>query len=357
MTSIAYIERADWGAREATDIYPIKGKDEGIVVHYTTRDSAGFINSHWPDCYTSVQRHQQYHQSTRGWSDLAYNFVVCIHGFAFVGRGWSRRNGANTPVNERSLSIALDVDADDWFDIAAVRTVNALIAEAVDNQGWADKVRGHGEVSTTGTECPGHVIQNLIDSGEIGYEGDPTPIEQPDVSQPPPEAVVGTLELTGPPSTEIDAAIAYSAAQGATERFQSVIPYIWDEALALGLDPAPIVALAGHETGFGRFGGVVKPYMNNWGGLKVPSGGGDYVTAAHAKFTSDRLGVRALVQHVANYAGVRVHPDELVDPRWSEDIFGDAQYLPSAGWLWSSTPDAHARKIVEMTEGMWTYDS
>lgn len=46
-------------------------------------------------CPGAVRNIQRFHQQTRGWADIAYNFLICPHGVVFVGRGWGRRSAAN----------------------------------------------------------------------------------------------------------------------------------------------------------------------------------------------------------------------------------------------------------------------
>ena len=159
------ITRSEWGARPPKRISPVIGKGGGMVVHYTAVDSSN-VELHWPQCYERWQRHQNYHMDVRGWNDLAYNFGMCKHGFVFEGRGWQARNGANVPENSSTVSVCVDVHGDDPLDDAVIANLNATIAEAVD-RGWARKLRGHYQVSTSGTACPGAMLKEAIDLGRV----------------------------------------------------------------------------------------------------------------------------------------------------------------------------------------------
>lgn len=351
--TVPYIQRSEWGAAAPKSVSPILDRTGGVVIHYSTRDAANLKN-HYPDCYQSVRRHQYYHMVTKGvFVDLAYNFMVCPHGFAFVGRGWDARNGANHPENPSTLSICIDADDNDVFPEAVTATVNKLVAEAVD-RGWKSRLRGHFQVGST--PCPGANIKVLLANGQIRLPvPSSTPITPPPLPpepQPAPEAPGGTLRLVGPPSITLDQALAWAASHGASERFLKVIVVLYGESLLIGIDPAGPIAIAAHETNFGKFTGVLDGTENNWAGIKTPVGGGDFDQSAHYRFASDRVGARAVVQHVAAYAGVPIIADEVVDPRYRKVPFGASPVIPSDGWKWSSTPDAHARKIVKFTNDM-----
>lgn len=42
-----------------------------------------------------VRAIQRYRMDTRGWADIAYNFLVCPHGVVYEGRGFGVRSAAN----------------------------------------------------------------------------------------------------------------------------------------------------------------------------------------------------------------------------------------------------------------------
>ena len=69
-----------------------------------------------------------------------------------------------------------------------------------------------------------------------------------------------------------------------------------------------------HETGFLRFGGLVQPQWHNYCGLGAIS-----AEQPGCQFETQRLGVRAHIQHIQAYAtteDVKLN-NELVDPRYS----------------------------------------
>lgn len=352
------LPRSTWGARLPKSRDTNFTTDGGFVIHYTTRNAQSF--KHWPDCYTSWQRHQNFHMDTKGWQDLAYNFGVCIHGFAFEGRGWGAQNGANLPLNTSTISICVDVDADDTFDLAVPNTINLLIAEGV-RRGVAPRIRGHFEVAPTYTPCPGANVKALIAEGKIHLpsqapvvqpnpvtvtepEDDPNPPADPDPQ--------GRVALLGSPTTTIAQMQKWARAHGATDLFVSLAVLVWRDSLAAGVDPAVTYAIMAHESGWGRFGGVIDVSYFNWAGIKNPAGGGDFVPGAHYRFRSHAEGVRAVVQHVCAYAGVLIPEWEIVDPRYSAPNFGSVRLLPSTSWTWASDGAGHSERIAAKVEGL-----
>jgi len=97
-----------------------------------------------------------------------------------------------------------------------------------------------------------------------------------------------------------------------------MLPALWDAALRYGIDPVVIVAQAGHETGWGRYTGLVPPEFHNPCGLKLrdlTAFPNSEVTAAHAVFPDWATGARAHAQHLMAYCQTAV-ADPIVDPRW-----------------------------------------
>jgi hypothetical protein len=166
------IGRSAWGAKPATGSDQTFTKDGGMVAHHTAVHSSRIV-SHWPDCYEAIRGHQRYHQRLKNgvpvfW-DLAYNWLICKHGFAFEGRGWNFQNGANTPVNSSTLSICWEGHGGQELPIEpVVETYRNLIVEAV-GRGWDMQVRAHSEVSTTGTICPGSNFRSAVLPQLKGY--------------------------------------------------------------------------------------------------------------------------------------------------------------------------------------------
>ena len=120
----------------------------------------------------------------------------------------------------------------------------------------------------------------------------------------------------------------------------------WEESLRLGVDPAVTYSVMAHETGYGKFSNVVPAEYHNWGGIKTATGGGNQDPAAHARFANDRVGVRAVAQHLALYAGLYVPKEEVVDPRHFASVRGKAGVLPSDSWTWASDGPGWSERVA-----------
>jgi hypothetical protein len=85
------ITREQWSAARPTYAgNKISANPLGVVIHWEGPKLG--VYSH-DKC--AVRGIQAFHQRDRGWSDIAYNFVVCPHGTVFEGRGLYVGSGAN----------------------------------------------------------------------------------------------------------------------------------------------------------------------------------------------------------------------------------------------------------------------
>lgn len=82
-----------------------------------------------------------------------------------------------------------------------------------------------------------------------------------------------------------------------------------------------------HETGFFKFGGIVQPGQNNYGGLGALNGNS---AGQAASFPDPRSGVRAQIQHLKAYATTEPLVNECIDPRFSLVARGVAEFVE---WL------------------------
>lgn len=84
--------RSQWGARPPKDRTRISGPVRGVARHY---EGTTLGNYRHDSCAGRVRSIQNYHMDHNGWSDIAYSFLVCIHGTVFEGRGPGIRTAAN----------------------------------------------------------------------------------------------------------------------------------------------------------------------------------------------------------------------------------------------------------------------
>lgn len=160
MTSI--ISRAEWqavapsGASNAIDARPT-----GVAVHYEGPKMGRRDHSR---CASLVRGIQRFHMVTRGWADVAYNFLVCEHGYLYEGRGLGRGSAANgtTSANLAYYAVCLLVGEGDEVRPEALAGVRAAV-EHCQTHGAGGKVVGHRDLFATA--CPGAPIYAWLKEG------------------------------------------------------------------------------------------------------------------------------------------------------------------------------------------------
>lgn len=152
------VARSRWGADPPRARYLIAphGATEGVFVHYTSSpyDTA---DDH-AKCPGRVKGIQDFHQGpSRGWSDIAYSFLVCQHGVVFEGRGFGVQGAHTLGYNSRAHAVCfLGGDVKGRDDVtgrgraALGWIVREILARYPEGNG---KVRGHRDVNQTA--CPG----------------------------------------------------------------------------------------------------------------------------------------------------------------------------------------------------------
>jgi N-acetylmuramoyl-L-alanine amidase len=88
------------------------------------------------------------------------------------------------------------------------------------------------------------------------------------------------------------------------------------------------------ETGFLKFGGIVKASQNNFAGLGQAQG-----STGMATFPDPKTGVKAHIQHLKAYASTAPTTPPIVDPRFDLVQRGSAPLVTDLGGRWSAEPD------------------
>lgn len=149
------VTRAEWGARAFTCSEALPSIS-ALVVHYSAAGSDEQA-SH-ANCAARVRGIQNYHMNTRGWCDVAYNFLFCKHGYVYEGRGWNRKSGATGDANAFSIACCFlgdDTAGSDDVTYAGREALAAWIRQARSRFG-DDRVKGHRDYMTT--TCPGNEL-------------------------------------------------------------------------------------------------------------------------------------------------------------------------------------------------------
>ncbi|BDG61939.1 hypothetical protein caldi_30290 [Caldinitratiruptor microaerophilus] len=149
--------------------------------------------------------------------------------------------------------------------------------------------------------------------------------------------------ILGPAQVSTEQARTWARKRGATAEFVGLADLYWRLAPERGgVRPEVAFSQAAKETGFGHFGGTVKPGWHNPAGLKTFRGGADDDPAAYQKFPSWEAGVTAHLDHLALYAGAPGYPrKDTPDERHLPSRFGVTRTVEGLGGRdrWAPTPD------------------
>ncbi|HZB28916.1 MAG TPA: peptidoglycan recognition family protein [Streptosporangiaceae bacterium] len=165
------ITHAAWGARYGkgpTNITP----SGGVAVHYVGVGRLATIPH--SKCAARVRSIESQHVGGNGWAAIAYNFLVCHHGYVFEGRGLGHRSaaqGTNSGNQYWYAVCALVGDGDTIIPPALL----AAVRDAIDYmraRGAGRGIKGHRDFHST--SCPGGPLYVWV------RKGAPRPSKQED---------------------------------------------------------------------------------------------------------------------------------------------------------------------------------
>jgi hypothetical protein len=125
--------------------------------------------------------------------------------------------------------------------------------------------------------------------------------------------------------------------------------YYIEEALAEGVNHDVAFAQMCLETGYLKFGGLVKPEMNNFCGLGSIGPGQPGLS-----FPDPRTGVRAHIQHLQAYAAEGPLKGVLVDPRYRYVRRGASPAIYGLAGTWAADT-AYGTKIGSVLRKLYDF--
>lgn len=183
MTPPKWVPRTEWGAPPTTPASDMASA-AGVKVHwiggtYTTPDHA--------QCAAEVRAIRQEHLSnpTEGWVDIAYNLLICGHGYVFEGRGVGKESGANGDqgLNREDYAVCAIVGTNESDSPDLLQGIRDAIAYLRQN-GAGNEVLGHRDGYNT--DCPGDALYHLVHTGQLDPGAvTPTPAPAPAPAPPP----------------------------------------------------------------------------------------------------------------------------------------------------------------------------
>lgn len=171
------VTRAHWRARSAWTARI--SRPVGVAFHWG--GPAVGIRSH-ADCARKVRSWQRFHMDGRGWADIAYNAVVCPHGYVYEGRGVDRRSAANgtKAANRRYYAVCYLGGEGDPLTDAGRRGLCDARAWLMGAGGAGSAVRSHRSFKRT--SCPGDELAEWVAAG-CPRPHPPTPTKEDDDMQ------------------------------------------------------------------------------------------------------------------------------------------------------------------------------
>lgn len=158
------ITRAQWGARAAKAVVKVApSKRLYYVVHYSGAPSTQSVRAIQDWCMDAPPK-------GRGFNDIDYNFLVRgTTGQIYEGRGWDVVGSHTVGYNTNGLGVC--VISDGPISDAAKLAVRWLYEQAVARAGHGLQIKGHRQLATTGTSCPGNAIFLWVQGGMIAPSG------------------------------------------------------------------------------------------------------------------------------------------------------------------------------------------
>jgi hypothetical protein len=178
------VTRSAWGARAPKYINRghLKEKSTG---HWNgpTVTIGGKLEWNHDRCAGLVRGIQNFHMDSRGWADIAYNFVICPHGTIYEGRGLNIYNGANgtNSGNRSSHAIMWLSGQNNPFTEAERVAFRNCVKYIADSTNAPNAAIGHRDHKST--ECPGDARYNWIRQGMHAHGPAPS-LPPPVINQP-----------------------------------------------------------------------------------------------------------------------------------------------------------------------------
>lgn len=161
----AHVSREAWGATASTKGWTWLNpkRVEGIVIHHS-----GVTGG--PTGGNAVRAFERHHMQTRGWSSIAYNWLVDVDGTIYEGRRDGAVGGATKNWNFRTVAVSFIGDGHQPLSLEAQQGFRTVIDELQHKYGGGLWIKGHRDLAAT--SCPGGWLYNWVMSG-VAFEPPP----------------------------------------------------------------------------------------------------------------------------------------------------------------------------------------
>lgn len=176
--SIKLVTRSQWGARPSNGSLTYIASTRGVKVHYegtyvpkslANADQHSLCDNRMRDIQASHLNHP-----TENYTDIAYNYVVCPHGYVYEGRGYHKKTGANGSqyLNQQDYAVCAMLGASGLVyptdaQLSGIVDAIHLLQDKGDAGNW---VGGHRDGHPTA--CPGQPLYDWVKTGAKSPGGD-----------------------------------------------------------------------------------------------------------------------------------------------------------------------------------------
>ncbi len=312
------------------------GTVQGVTIHNTNdlknvqEDAEQYTRATWPNANMNDARVHYYVDDINAWQNLEDTEV-----------GWHAGDGSGGPGNGTTISIEIIMDGSGSpEDVKGEENGAKLAALLLHKYGLGiDKLythnhwMGHPDSIVQGARknCPLYILPHwaafkakvaaYLEQLKAGSAA-PAP-EQPQEEK---TAIMGTTRATAQQMA------LFCRSKNAEPKLTSctleeLAEMFLEEGKAEGVRGDVAFAQSLKETGYFKFGGIVLPEQNNYGGIGALNGN---KSGAAATFPDPRTGIRAQIQHLKAYASKEPLVNACADPRFSLVTRGSAPYVE---WL------------------------
>ncbi|NEA53615.1 N-acetylmuramoyl-L-alanine amidase [Streptomyces sp. SID13666] len=180
-----FVTRSQWGARASRYDLVYIANTRGVKVHYEgTNVPASLARpENHTQCAGRVRAIQASHlaNSQEDYSDIAYNAMVCPHGYVYEGRGAHKKTGANGNQDLNKAHYAVCAMVGDSGLTSPTTAQLSGLRDAIEwlraSGGAGSEIRGHRDGYAT--DCPGGPLYAWVQKGAPRPGGTPTPTPTP----------------------------------------------------------------------------------------------------------------------------------------------------------------------------------
>ncbi len=338
------------------------GKVAGVTIHNTgdlpnvEEDAEQYTRATWPNANMNDARVHYYVDDINAWQNLEDTEV-----------GWHAGDGSG-PGNGTTIAIEIIMDGSGSKEDLGAEENGALLAAillkkyglTIEQLYTHNHWMGHPDKIVQGARknCPLYILPHW-EQFKAKVAAKLAEISGSESSSPAAPSTTDKTAIMGRAEATAAQMAAFCLSNNAEPRLPScsveeLAALFLAEGEAEGVRGDVAFAQALLETGYFKFGGIVLPAQNNYGGLGALNGNSE---GQAASFPDPRSGVRAQIQHLKAYASKDALVNECIDPRFYLVVRGSAEFVEWLGAAdnpngrgWAVPGSGYGGKIVALLD-------